>query len=456
MSIIPISDKDEKDGFIGFFVCDSKEVSDYQLQTIKTNDELGFMKIIDEKNLNGVRIFCEKNGRESLKQILESKKLNFRGFLDFTSKLLEISNRCEEYLLNRECIVLEENYILFDDESNDPAFFFLPLRRGKIAISEDLRKFLQKILLKSEVDELKVEMDEYREFFEYLQRKDFELKDFGKFFDELRLRRRIRKPRVNQKNINSKNKKEDNADTGLRFKKEDNADIRLRIKKESIIDNIGNQLIVYLPFITIFLWLTFIVFSFITNQKVMEIFGGSIVFALCLHFIYKKKRASSIEEKVGFEKEVNNAITESSLEIGKINNSQKNNIDEFKIKKTKESEFNIMDTVRLEDYIIGRIRLINHDTEESELAEASDWHEINNRMYVGRNENIVDIYISNPSIGKVHCEIWKEGREFYLRDLNSANGTYINGERVIPEHNFILKSGDHLRFSTQEAVIDIL
>lgn len=447
MSIIPMSDKDDKNGFIGFFISDSKDVSEYQLETIKANSELGFVKIIDEKNLNGVRIFCEKDGKKSLKQILGTKKLDFHGFLNFTSKLLEINLKCEEYLLNRECIILEENFILFDQENENPLFFFLPLKQGRISISEDFKRFLQKILLKSEVDETKVEMDEYREFFEYLQKKDFTIKDFSSYFEELRLRRRIRKPRNANKEITRKIESNSNSSS--------NSNLDDDLKKKVVGSIKRFDLTKYIPMIIVIFWVIYLFVSLITAQKLGEIFGGSMVFALCIYFSYKKRKDIIMGKDTEFETENDKIDISKRIDNENINISQKINRNKYENECAKESDFNVMDTVRLEDYIVGRLRLINDENEGAEATENSEWVEIKERIYVGRNENLVDVYISNPSVGKVHCEIWKVGREFFLRDLNSANGTYINDERVIPEHNFILKSGDILKFSTQEAIIDI-
>lgn len=68
---------------------------------------------------------------------------------------------------------------------------------------------------------------------------------------------------------------------------------------------------------------------------------------------------------------------------------------------------------------------------------------------VGREKHC-DISLSGRMISRRHCEIRQEGNMFFLVDLNSSNGTYVNDERT---DNHLLKSGDliqvgpiHLRF----------
>ncbi|QGJ68343.1 Hypothetical protein PBC10988_0010 [Planctomycetales bacterium 10988] len=62
-------------------------------------------------------------------------------------------------------------------------------------------------------------------------------------------------------------------------------------------------------------------------------------------------------------------------------------------------------------------------------------------MTIGREPGI-SLVISHPLVSRKHCEL--AGREDYLliRDLNSANGTYVNGKRI--HKDVVLKPGDKL------------
>jgi hypothetical protein len=60
---------------------------------------------------------------------------------------------------------------------------------------------------------------------------------------------------------------------------------------------------------------------------------------------------------------------------------------------------------------------------------------------IGRNEDNV-FQIADPSVSSHHCEVTLHGAEVRVRDLNSTNGTYING--VTTSEN-ALKPGEILR-----------
>src|SRR3954469_3245463 len=75
-------------------------------------------------------------------------------------------------------------------------------------------------------------------------------------------------------------------------------------------------------------------------------------------------------------------------------------------------------------------------------------------MLVGREE-VCQIHIDNRSISRQHCAFYAKGEGFIIQDLNSANGTYVNGHKIT-EH--ILAAGDmviigkyELRFNESQA-----
>ena len=55
--------------------------------------------------------------------------------------------------------------------------------------------------------------------------------------------------------------------------------------------------------------------------------------------------------------------------------------------------------------------------------------------------------IVEPSVSSHHCEVLLRGTDIVVRDLNSTNGTFINGEKVTES---VLKSGQILRLGQIE------
>ncbi len=64
---------------------------------------------------------------------------------------------------------------------------------------------------------------------------------------------------------------------------------------------------------------------------------------------------------------------------------------------------------------------------------------IGDRVVLGRRRG--DLTIPDPEVSSTHCEIAKGGDSFFVRDLGSTNGTYVNGQ-VIREQK--LRPGDQI------------
>ena len=74
---------------------------------------------------------------------------------------------------------------------------------------------------------------------------------------------------------------------------------------------------------------------------------------------------------------------------------------------------------------------------------------------IGSLEESSDIYIASPIISKMHACIIKDEGKFYIEDMNSTNGTFINGERIAMHNKMCLSDGDALRIASYEFVVKL-
>lgn len=66
---------------------------------------------------------------------------------------------------------------------------------------------------------------------------------------------------------------------------------------------------------------------------------------------------------------------------------------------------------------------------------------------IGRVKEQVDFVSDNKAIGKIHSEIITRNGRYYLKDLNSRNGTYINNTRLNSNKEYELKNNDTVAFA---------
>ncbi len=63
---------------------------------------------------------------------------------------------------------------------------------------------------------------------------------------------------------------------------------------------------------------------------------------------------------------------------------------------------------------------------------------VGSSVNIGRSEEN-DIQISDMSVSRTHLNIMEKDGRFYIKDLNSQNGTYVNGSRIKPDEYFEIK-----------------
>ena len=64
---------------------------------------------------------------------------------------------------------------------------------------------------------------------------------------------------------------------------------------------------------------------------------------------------------------------------------------------------------------------------------------------LGKKKEEADIVLGDASVSRLHARITREGKEYYLEDLNSTNGTFKNGLRLQPYEKRKLEAGDELK-----------
>ncbi|WP_353097780.1 FHA domain-containing protein [Tissierella praeacuta] len=86
------------------------------------------------------------------------------------------------------------------------------------------------------------------------------------------------------------------------------------------------------------------------------------------------------------------------------------------------------------------LKLINR--KDSLPYKIKEHYSINDAISLGRHGNNT-IVVKDPFVSKRHFQITEDEGDYYLEDLNSANGTYLNGDRIFDVIR--LEDGDIIR-----------
>ena len=68
-------------------------------------------------------------------------------------------------------------------------------------------------------------------------------------------------------------------------------------------------------------------------------------------------------------------------------------------------------------------------------------------VVIGKLETASDAVINMPTVSRIHAKIRKRDGEYYLTDLNSRNGTSVNGQMLKAGEEHLLKDEDEVDFA---------
>lgn len=163
--------------------------------------------------------------------------------------------------------------------------------------------------------------------------------------------------------------------------------------------------------------------------------------------IYEKSvdYEDSYKSKKGFKKILKEMF--GFIKLEDIKDDILNNIDNVK-NRLLDDDFDSDDTVILNDKI-GY--LVEHNKTYKKRIEIDK-----DEFIIGRFKEVVDYNIVNKTVGKIHSKIIKRGNKFYLIDLDSKNGTYINSSKLKPNIPCEIKDGSVIVFSNAKYTFEII
>ena len=70
-------------------------------------------------------------------------------------------------------------------------------------------------------------------------------------------------------------------------------------------------------------------------------------------------------------------------------------------------------------------------------------------LYIGKNGGNADVVLVGATVSRVHAKVTRKDDGYYIEDLNSKNGTYINEKQLCYKQKMRLSLGDRVRFGEE-------
>ncbi len=101
------------------------------------------------------------------------------------------------------------------------------------------------------------------------------------------------------------------------------------------------------------------------------------------------------------------------------------------------------------DYHEKQIRLICVQR-SNEAVEYPDIVIGRDPVHIGKMKGESDVFLNSPTVSRIHAVIIPNEAGCSVKDLNSRNGTFCNGERLRPQEQKIIQEGDIIAFAEIE------
>lgn len=398
--------------------------SEYSIKMITYNQIPGLLKCEIRKMNGSISLYYDTTSKQSIAQIFERSSIQYEDIRQFLKGIRKGLESAAGYLLDENDFLLDSAHLYMDGESKEVFLCYVPGRRGNF--QKEFQNFTEYILKKLDHSQEEAVMLGYELYRQAMQERESIDQIMQLAYREIHPRKEEKKKTKNKSSTEEKKENFKKITAEKEQKRQwqmDNA----KWKKWGIyvggtlgiVCLIGGSmtLAVYLRWdltkfggiLAVFLAISAYTVSFLKNKKEQ-----------------KKKERQSGRRIVTYEGE------KKQKDVNLIENET-------------EEETELLpfgETVVLESKKKEKIyELISQDKEKGPDIKINQ-----TRLIIGKMRHYADIILEEEHISRVHARIEQNGEDVYLMDLNSTNGTFVNGERLETNERRRLYQNDEVVF----------
>lgn len=433
------------------------------LEMIQHNKIKGLLDMVYTQNNNDKLLKYNITSKITLEKILE-RNINKDTIIKSFINIIDTIILSEDYMLEQNAFIMDSSKIYVNIGTYDIGLIYIPVKNDNKEVS--LEKFFKSIIFTSKFDQSE-NCDYVARIISHLNAPVFSLNDFKVFLYELIGESRKETIDV-QKKINNyivQNDIEKEVKTTVDVFA-DNVGLSSNIT-ESTIDTIKppTQDKVNIPFVTN---MAVKQQKEVKNVKKGGLFGGFGKKNKVQNDVLKKNNNKAESKKYAIPNNnisnisvADNNILEKSMSVNNNVNVQTN-----AIKTDKSMSFG--ETTVLNQNSMGETTILSSNMKNSsQLSDVKKAYLIRKKngerifidkevFRIGKEKSYVDYFISdNAAISRSHVEIIRKVNEFYIKDTNSKNHTYVNGIIILSDTEVSLESGYKICLADEEFIFEI-
>lgn len=449
-------DSDSKSSYLVLNFSNDYKILNHQVEIICQNPSSAFVPFHIRREDEKVSIYYDITSKISLSQYLERKTFCKKELLDLLKGITKSLMLHGNYLLDLSGYVIDLDFIYTNPATAEISLVYIP-----VPCERDTMKFYCSFLKDLAVNSANVDEhvnDNYlQRILSYLKSDSFSLSDFNRLLIDLR---------------NSGELYDSSAKSNYEFREviaggetavSKNSTIGSNTKKEAHVGNGKSKNILYMVLLQLIIIIAAAISCLLMISHAMGdiiSISGVLIIAAALDILAVKRILSKQVKQAAGDNERKETINDNKLLVQKTVKKSVSRHDTYKRqsdsqgKREYKEAFGLPDVQRACDTIV--VSEIPEDCLpylEGVGAYAGEKVIINkDKFIIGRLSSMVDYIIQGSTVGKLHAEITSNEGRYFLKDLNSKNGTYINGVRITSNKECEIKHNDKIRFSNYEYI----
>lgn len=359
------------------------DTNQYTFKMLRRNKIEGVLSCKERMEDGKFYLYVDISNKKSMIQEYEEKEMQLEDMILIFQKLIQILEELRKYLLGESMVIMNPGYIFKDIENNDLYVLLLPWKMEDRNFHDLAEFFLEKINHKDENG-----VNAAYLFYRQQNQPQFSVYQFLSILEkESILKRQKIKNTVPTQTRKAEVLEENQKDSHQNISFQDSFDTKIW-NEENI--NYGHKDKKKIKIALIFLFLLFLVISFlpiITSILKMSCIALALLFLIIFFVVSFEKEKEAVKKELP--------------------------IEEIEMKET-----------------------IFFDSYEKEECLKLQWKEKGRRKQfvlenfpctIGKMKEEVSLVIADISVSRVHCKFIKKENKICIMDLNSTNGTFLNG-----------------------------
>ncbi|WP_432663228.1 DUF6382 domain-containing protein [Wukongibacter baidiensis] len=494
-------ENDSTASYIVLNMSSSENILEYQIEMLNNNSCEGILRLDTRQKNDEVRLYYNITSTLTLSQFLQRKNLKEEEFINILKGITKTLLSSKEYFLYDNSFIVDEEYIYINPSNLEISMLYIPLTLDT-DINNSFKSFLVDLIISSAKIDENSTGNYMQRILNYLKNDIFNIFDFHNFLKDLekdkpkKSENRMSQPKQSnikatnpQRNIVNSNREpkknyEKKEITPIKHQKSraKSAPIEIVEEEEEVIakTKYETKYILIAVLSQIIIAIT-IVFGLDTIKSMagddISAYGGITIIVTAIDILlfknlFKKENMKEVKVTKKIKKE-----KVRKKNIGKSGGRGKSKTEPTTYKKkeslnmSKREIYNVNELSNIngsyreiaasEDLSIVSVSMNETEILDDEKQGIAYLQRMNNGMMdkvtitksnfiIGRLPNYVDYLLENNSIGRTHAEIIEIEGQYFIKDLNSKNGTFVNGAKIDSNKEYQIGNGDKVKFANIE------